>query len=82
MADYHAVDPAPPNTALAVGPAIEYVKVKCRNPYTDRPQTVILAKGTVPAYFTKKMEGTYEITGESLAGSRIWKASATSKYPV
>ena len=32
----------PSNTALAVGPAIEYVQVKCRNPYTDRPQTVIL----------------------------------------
>ena len=61
----------PSNTALAVGPAIEYVKVKCRNPYTDRPQTVILAKELVPAYFTKKMEGTYEITGESWQGPEL-----------
>ena len=61
----------PSNTALAVGPAIEYVKVKCRNPYTDRPQTVILAKELVPAYFTKKMEGTYEITGESWKGPEL-----------
>jgi len=63
--------PLPSNTALAVGPAIEYVKVKCRNPYTDRPQTVILAKELVPAYFTKKMEGTYEITGESWQGPEL-----------
>ena len=61
----------PSNTALAVGPAIEYVKVKCRNPYTDRPQTVILAKELVPAYFTKKMEGAYEITGESWKGPEL-----------
>ena len=61
----------PSNTALAVGPAIEYVKIKCRNPYTDRPQTVILAKELVPAYFTKKMEGTYEITGESWRGPEL-----------
>ena len=57
----------PSNTALAVGPAIEYVQVKCRNPYTDRPQTVILAKELLGSYFTKKMEGTYEIT------NKVWK---------
>ena len=57
----------PSNTALAVGPAIEYVQVKCRNPYTDRPQTVILAKELLGSYFTKKMEGTYEIT------DKVWK---------
>ena len=57
----------PSNTALAVGPAIEYVQVKCRNPYTDRPQTVILAKELLGSYFTKKMEGTYEIM------DKVWK---------
>ena len=61
----------PSNTALAVGPAIEYVKVKCRNPYTDEPQTVILAKDIVASYFTKKMEGTYQITGESWMGPEL-----------
>ena len=65
----------PSNTALAVGPAIEYVQVKCRNPYTDAPQTVILARDLVSACFTKKMEGTWELTdrswrGEELAGVR------------
>ena len=51
----------PSNTALAVGLAIDYVRVKCRNPYTDEAQTVILARELVPSYFTKKMEGTFEV---------------------
>ncbi len=61
----------PSNTALAVGPAIEYVKVRCRNPYTDTPEHVILAKELVGAYFTKKMEGTYELTGEHWTGAEL-----------
>ncbi len=61
----------PSNTALAVGPNYDYVKIKCRNPYTDKPQTVIMARDLVPAYFTKKMEGTYELTGESWKGSEL-----------
>ena len=59
----------PSNTALAVGDNIEYVRVKCLNPYTQQPQTVILAKELLPAYFTPKMEGTYSI------GERIYKGS-------
>ena len=51
----------PSNTALAVGPAIDYVRVKCRNPYTDEAPTVMLARELVPSYFTKKMEGTFEV---------------------
>lgn len=35
--DHHALT-LPSNTALAVGPEIEYVRVKCRNPYTDAPR--------------------------------------------
>ncbi len=61
----------PSNTALAVGPGIEYVRVKCRNPYTDQPQTVILAADLVSAYFTKKMEGTYEVLPGSWKGSEL-----------
>ena len=41
----------PSNTALAVGPKIEYVKVKTYNPYNSEPLTVILAKDLVKAYF-------------------------------
>ncbi|MDE7069400.1 MAG: isoleucine--tRNA ligase [Alistipes sp.] len=58
----------PSNTALAVGPAIEYVAVKCRNPYTDAPQTVVLAKELVSSCFTKKQEGTFEILPFSCKG--------------
>ena len=54
----------PSNTALAMGPAIDYVKVKCVNPYTETPQTVILAKDLVGSYFGKKAEGTYEVVAE------------------
>ena len=59
----------PSNTALAVGPAIDYVRVKCRNPYTDKAQTVILARELVPAYFTKKMEGTFEVGEDVYKGT-------------
>lgn len=41
----------PSNTALAVGPEIEYVKVKTFNPYTGKPITVILAKSLIGSYF-------------------------------
>ena len=61
----------PSNTALAVGPEIEYVRIKCRNPYTDTPQTVILARDLVGSYFPKKAEGTYEIMEGSLRGPEL-----------
>ncbi len=46
----------PSNTALCVGPAIKYVKVKSFNPYTGLPVTVILAKDLAPVYFNPKNE--------------------------
>lgn len=64
----------PSNTALAVGSAIDYVKVKCVNPYTQTPQTIIMAADLVGNYFTAKQEGTYEIVaqmkGRDLEGVR------------
>ncbi len=41
----------PSNCALAVGPKIEYVKVKTFNQYTFEPITVIMAKDRVNYYF-------------------------------
>jgi len=41
----------PSNTALAVGPKIEYIKVKTYNPYTHKPITVILGKELLSKYF-------------------------------
>lgn len=44
----------PSNTALAVGPKVNYVRVRTFNPYTGVPVTVILAKDLVGAYFSEK----------------------------
>lgn len=41
----------PSNTALAVGPKIEYVAVQTYNPYSLEPMTAILAKPLLSAYF-------------------------------
>ncbi len=44
----------PSNTALAVGPNVTYQKVKTFNPYTGKPEVVVLAKNLVSAYFNAK----------------------------
>lgn len=44
----------PSNTALTVGPKIEYVLVKSYNQYTFGPTQVVLAKGLVGKQFTGK----------------------------
>ncbi len=61
----------PSNTALAVNPSIDYVKVNCRNPYTDIEQSIIMARDLVPSYFTKKMEGKFEVTDEHWSGREL-----------
>ena len=61
----------PSNTALCVGPNIEYVRVKCHNPYTDIAETIVMAKELVPTYFTKKMEGTFEVGTEVYKGTDL-----------
>ncbi|MDD4107988.1 MAG: isoleucine--tRNA ligase, partial [Prolixibacteraceae bacterium] len=73
----------PSNTALCVGPGINYLKVKTCNPYTGVPVTVILAKGLFNVYFDEKNRNIsfddyipgsknlpYEILGE-YPGSRL-----------
>ena len=44
----------PSNTALAVGPKINYKKVRTFNPYTGIAITVIIAEDRVSAYFPEK----------------------------
>jgi isoleucyl-tRNA synthetase len=46
----------PSNTALTVGPKIEYVVVKTYNQYTYEPSNVVLAKSLVAKQFTGKFE--------------------------
>ncbi|MFW5889971.1 MAG: isoleucine--tRNA ligase [Marinilabiliaceae bacterium] len=47
----------PSNTALAVGPALQYVKVRTFNPYTGEPIVVVLAKDLLPSFFNTDNEG-------------------------
>ncbi|MGI0105039.1 isoleucine--tRNA ligase [Salinimicrobium sp. WS361] len=82
----------PSNTALTVGPRIEYVTVKTYNQYTFEPITVIVAKDLAEKQFDKKFqkvdseealqaykEGDKKIpflTGKSFTGKEI----AESRY--
>ena len=46
----------PSNTALCVGPEIDYNVVRTYNPYTGKPETVVLAEARMGAYFNPKAE--------------------------
>ena len=47
----------PSNTALCVGPKIDYVAVRTWNAYTGEKMTAVLAKPLLYAHFNKKAEG-------------------------
>ena len=47
----------PSNTALCVGPKIDYVAVQTYNAYTGEKMTVVFAKPLLYAHFNKKAEG-------------------------
>ncbi|MCQ2159105.1 MAG: isoleucine--tRNA ligase [Bacteroidales bacterium] len=59
----------PSNTALCVGPNIDYVKVRSSNPYTGKPATYILAEALVGAWFNDKVA--YEVLPGSFKGSEL-----------
>ena len=44
----------PSNTALCVGPDIEYVRVRSFNPYTGKPAVYLVARALVGAWFNDK----------------------------
>ena len=44
----------PSNTALCVGPSIQYIKVRTFNPYSGIPVTLVLAKDLFNAHFNAK----------------------------
>ncbi|MBP5538784.1 MAG: isoleucine--tRNA ligase [Bacteroidales bacterium] len=63
----------PSNTALCVGPNIDYVLIQSANPYTGEPCTYLAAKALVPSLFNGKvpftvLEGSYK--GSRLVGMR------------
>ncbi|MDD7551635.1 MAG: isoleucine--tRNA ligase [Candidatus Cryptobacteroides sp.] len=59
----------PSNTALCVGPNIDYVKVKSSNPYTGAPATYIVAKELVGRLFNEKIA--YEVLPGEMKGSEL-----------
>ena len=59
----------PSNTALCVGPNIDYVKVRSANPYTGAPATYILAEALVPAWFNGKVP--FEVLPGRMKGSEL-----------
>ncbi len=59
----------PSNTALCVGPNIDYVKVRSVNPYNGTPATYILAKALVGVWFNDKTE--YEVLPGTFKGAEL-----------
>ncbi|MBR6279795.1 MAG: class I tRNA ligase family protein, partial [Bacteroidales bacterium] len=59
----------PSNTALCVGPNIDYVKVRSANPYTGAPATYIVAQALVGAWFNDKIP--YEVLPGVMKGSDL-----------
>lgn len=84
----------PSNSALAIGEKLDYVKVKTFNPYTYLPQTVILAKARIGAYFNLKAKDLkledykagdklipYEVVGE-LKGKDLLGLEYEQLFPI
>ena len=59
----------PSNTALCVGPEIEYVRVKSQNPYTGSDAIYVLAKDLVNAWFGPKVP--FTVLDGSWKGSQL-----------
>lgn len=58
----------PSNTALTVGPNIDYVKIKTKNPYTHADVSVVLALPLVSKWFGGKNQPTIEHQSEPFKG--------------
>ena len=69
----------PSNTALCVGPNIDYVRVKSTNPYTGEPAVYVLAKELVGAWFNEKTP--YEVLPGSFKGSELTGISYKQLIP-
>ena len=58
----------PSNTALCVGPNIDYVLLKTVHPYTEEPCQIIMAKALVETMFKEAPEVIAEFKGSELVG--------------
>ncbi|MBO6005351.1 MAG: class I tRNA ligase family protein, partial [Paludibacteraceae bacterium] len=68
----------PSNTALCVGPKIEYVAVQTYNGYTGEPITVIVAKSRLNAYL--KAEGAEIALADYKAGDKVIPYKIVGEY--
>ena len=60
----------PSNTALCVGPKIDYVAVKGNNPYTNEEAIYILAEARLSSYFPEDTPILWRGKGEALVGMK------------
>ena len=58
----------PSNTALCVGPSIDYVALKGENPYSHEQAVYVIAESRLSAYFSATEESPLEI---------LWKGKGT-----
>ena len=58
----------PSNTALCVGPNIDYVLLKTVHPYTEEPCFILMAKALVETMFKEAPEVVKEFKGKDLVG--------------
>ena len=61
----------PSNTALCVGPDIDYVRVKSANPYTGAEAVYIVAKDLVDTWFNAKTKVPFEVLDGSYKGREL-----------
>lgn len=61
----------PSNTALSVGPDIDYVKIKTKNPYTDAQVSVVLAQALVSHWIGGKNQPAIESQSAPFKGSKM-----------
>ena len=68
----------PSNTALCVGPKIDYVALQTYNAYNDEPITLIMAKDLVNAYF--KPEGAEKALDDYKHGDKVVPYRIVGEY--
>jgi len=68
----------PSNTALCVGPNIDYVAVQTYNPYTAQPVTMVMAEARLSAYL--KPEGAELPLEDYKAGDKVIPYKIVGKY--
>jgi isoleucyl-tRNA synthetase len=59
----------PSNTALCVGPGIDYVTVRSSNPYSGQPAVYIVAEPLIGSHFNEKIP--YEVVGRPFKGAEL-----------